>query len=160
MHPHRIGWRAAWARRRRALAIVTALLWVLGYEVGPSLHLGAHDAAHDHVGGATVAVGPVVRVLRAGEHSHAGVIHRHADASDVRGPDSDPAVGGGPSTPHGEHSAAHRDLGFGAPLPALVAPLPVAPPAIAVVHHARDAVADAVAPPAAARGPPPSSPTA
>jgi hypothetical protein len=42
--------------RRRHIAIVAALLWLLGIEVLPNLHLGTHDGHHTHAIDGTLVV--------------------------------------------------------------------------------------------------------
>lgn len=65
-------------RRRRALAAVACLLWLLGVEVLPNLHLATHDDATPHVhtpGGMIVTVS-----FGATAHRHAdGSVHAHAE---------------------------------------------------------------------------------
>lgn len=64
--------------RRRTYAVLAALLWLLGVEVLPNLHLATHGDAtpHDHT-----AAGIVVTVsFEAAPHQHAdGRVHAHAE---------------------------------------------------------------------------------
>ncbi|MDQ3367368.1 MAG: hypothetical protein M3680_18240 [Myxococcota bacterium] len=53
-------------RHRRTYAITAALLWLLGVEVLPNLHLATHRDDHTHVAGGTLVV------VTFDEHRHAG----------------------------------------------------------------------------------------
>lgn len=67
-------------QHRRALAVVTALLWLLAVEVFPNLHLATHHHDHTHA-----ADGSIVR-LEDNEHAHEhghGHPHEHEHARDV-----------------------------------------------------------------------------
>ena len=84
--------------RERALAIpalVLALAWTLGFELGPLAHLALHGILAPH------------------SHSHADG-ERHADHDDARTPEDEP---------HGEGSLAHRDVAALVPLPVITAVL-------------------------------------
>jgi hypothetical protein len=133
-------------RTARTLALVAALLWLVGVELVPNLHLALHDslAAHAHEGDTTV-FSP----------------HRHADGSEhrvvmraghrVRAHNAhDLAV----QLEHGAHALAHHAAAL-QPTPApILAPLPIDQrPTVAaeiaiIVPSSRDV------PRATARGPP------
>ncbi|MDX2087409.1 MAG: hypothetical protein SFX73_06155 [Kofleriaceae bacterium] len=61
-----------WLRRRRILAIATALLWLVAIEVLPGLHLAEHADDHTHA-----RDGSIHRVAHADAHAHGGTRHRH-----------------------------------------------------------------------------------
>ena len=103
-------------RRRVLLTLVVAMVWLLGVEVAPNLHLALHDvlAAHVHEGDATIF-----------EHDgHTHRIAKHRSAHDL-------AL----ELEHGAHALSHHHVALHpAPVPVL-APLPVnvAP---TIVEHA------------------------
>jgi hypothetical protein len=134
---------------RQGFALCLAAVWLVGFELIPAAHLGAHGqlGPHDHgVPGA-----------RAADHCHGEACHAHGpDARSDAAPDPDhgPALTGSGSRPHGAGSLEHRDT----------AAQPV-PPAVPPVLEARAILAPAPAPwrsrapeghgaPARARGPP------
>jgi hypothetical protein len=93
-------------RRRVLLTLVAAMLWLLGVEVAPNLHLALHDslAAHTHEGDATI-------------FAHDGHTHRVAKHRSPR----DLAL----DLEHGAHSLAHHHLALHPAPPPVLAPLPV-----------------------------------
>jgi len=119
------------ARRRRAFAIVTCLLWLVGIEILPNLHLATHDdTTHTH--GPT---GMIVTVsFGAPAHAHDdGSIHSH-DAADhaadlTRQADRerhrDQLALDNPVSTHAAGGLAHHALALHSPPPPLLAPLPV-----------------------------------
>ena len=91
---------------RRRLALAAALLWLLGIELLPNLHVALHDdlAPHTHVAGG------IVFTVTYGEPIHVhpdGTIHRPARPTRDRD-----AIG----THHGDGSLAHHAAAI-APLP-------------------------------------------
>jgi hypothetical protein len=138
--------RRARARQRR-LAVVLGLLWLLGHQVLPDLHLATHAwlAPHQHEGDAprrvltvTFAGGARASATPAA-HRHGAVEHRHAARPAATAPASAPrqptvtasqAIDGPgersavPDLGHGARSLAHRTLAIAAPPPAVVAPVP------------------------------------
>ncbi len=153
---------------RRRLAAIASLVWLVGFEVLPNLHLAWHDrmGAHHHDGDAPASDALTVRVHARGSsaeaslHVHDGAVHRHDLAvHDAAGfVDHDAVAGdrGAPRTPlgHGQHSLAHRSLAFASPPPVLVHPLPVDHVVVPVAHAVAQLVAIAPPPEAAARAPP------
>lgn len=146
--------RASRHRRRATFAVAACVLWLLGVEVLPSLHLAAHEADHTHE-----ANGTIVRVSFGGTHSHGGgVIHadHHDDVDEVERPESDkrsdqlaidvPA--------HGAAGIAHRAVALHQPPPPVLDALPVAfvPLWIEREPNERPTTAHTARP--AARGPP------
>ena len=114
------------------------MLWLLGVEVLPNLHLATHEADHTHE-----ADGTIVRGSFGGTHSHGGVVHADRDeqlAIDV------PA--------HGAAGIAHRAVALHQPSPPVTEPLAVTvvPRWIEHTPNERLLAADAARP--AARGPP------
>ncbi|MBK9035970.1 MAG: hypothetical protein IPL61_32770 [Myxococcales bacterium] len=143
---------------RRRLALVAVLLWVVGIELGPDLHLALHRhlAAHVHEGD-----GPTTATI---VHVHYDAPHRHGpNGEDVwdstegsepvpMGPVAARAVAG--RAAHGRHSLAHRGLALAPPPPPVAIPIvtwherPATPPWCAQI------VTFASVPVAGARGPP------
>lgn len=71
-----MGGRFVAQRGRRVFAVVACLLWLLGVEVLPNLHLAFHDDDHTHAAGVIV----VARVTLE-DHDHTGAAaHQHDDA--------------------------------------------------------------------------------
>jgi hypothetical protein len=148
-------------RRRRAFATIACLLWLLGVEVLPNLHLASHDeSTHEHT-----PAGMIVTVtFGAAAHAHDGSVHSH-DAADraaelarhaEREQHRDQLAIDDPVSAHVASGLAHRALALHAPPPPLLAPLPVVrlvTNAIAVpvgrASVAFVATADARGPPAA-----------
>jgi hypothetical protein len=109
---------------RRVMACLAAVLWVLGFEIAPNVHLGLHDHIAPHTHGGAVAHDDHEREHRhAHEHGHAHAHHsdpaQHAAADDARDVTSasrlDPA--------HGDHDLLHRGIAIAQP--------PLAQPSIA-----------------------------
>jgi hypothetical protein len=166
--------RRARARQRR-LAVVACLLWLLGHQVLPDLHLATHAwlAPHQHEGDAprrvlTVTFASGGRATPSpAAHRHGAVEHRHAVrtavprvAAEVVAARAEAAIGEPiepsslPDLGHGARSLAHRTIAIAAPAPAVVAPVP----ATWHLWYERSDVADGaswrVSIAAAARGPP------
>ncbi|HUQ06474.1 MAG TPA: hypothetical protein VM261_28420 [Kofleriaceae bacterium] len=148
-------------RRRRRLAVMACLVWLLGVEVLPDAHLATHAwlPAHKHDGDAPVSTELAVTVhadsTAAWAHAHDGMLHqhgaaRHADRDRDGIGRSEPA----PAPGHGQHSLAHHALALAAPAPAIAHSLPVEHVVVPVHHVVTQLVAIAPPPDAAARAPP------
>lgn len=153
-------------RSRRRLAVMACLVWLLGVEAMPALHLGTHAwlPAHHHAGDAPLSSALVVTVRReatsatAHAHAHEGVLHRHGGAPMGAGAATHaPGFERGEPRPdpgHGQHSLAHHTLALRAPPPVLLQPLPVDHHVVPVSHAVARLVALAPPPEAGARAPP------
>jgi hypothetical protein len=147
-------------RHQRRLAVVATLLWLLGFEVLPNLHLAVHAelAPHDHGAAVTTnADGLRVTVTFGGHRHDDGSWHHHEDdARDVGTTASGEHDGAtAPRAPdHGTHSLAHRTLALHAPPPVVTAPLPVTRTLTWIEIARDDAPRSPAAPTAVARGPP------
>ena len=122
--------------RRRCLAWLGALLWVLGFEVAPNLHLGLHDRLTPHTHGEVVGRDDERHDHHDVEAAHAHHDDKHHDdehhddehelavfpefaaqqgqfkGSTTHGP-PDPSLGAAASRPdpaHGDHDLLHRGL--------------------------------------------------
>jgi hypothetical protein len=154
--------RTATSRRRR-LAVMACLVWLLGVEVLPDLHLATHAwlPAHQHDGDApnstelAMTVHAETTAAAAAAHAHDGVLHRHG-AAQHRGRDQDDLEGSerAPAPGHGQQSLAHHALALAAPAPAILHPLPVDHVVVPLDHAVAQLVAIAPPPDAAARAPP------
>ena len=147
--------RASRHRRRATFAVAACVLWLLGVEVLPNVHLATHEADHTHQ-----ADGTIVRVSFGGTHSHGGgVIHADHDDHDAGEPDRDrdreqrdqlaidvPA--------HGAAGIAHRATALHQPPPPVVAPLPVTRAMLWIEREPNARVDAAHAARPLARGPP------
>jgi hypothetical protein len=133
-------------RTAPALALIAAVLWLVGVELVPNLHLALHDslAAHSHEGDTTVfsphrhADGSEHRVvMRAGHRVHTRSAHDLALQLE-----------------HGAHSLAHHAAALQpAPAPVL-APLPIDRRPTEAAQIAIIEPSSRVVPRATARGPP------
>jgi len=144
--------------RRRALAAMTCLLWILGVEVLPALHLALHDTAtHEHAPSGMI----VTVTFGATTHAHDGTVHAH-DAADhaakltrtERSPRRDQLAIDEPRSGHVASGLAHRATALHAPPPPLLAPLPVVRLVTNVIASPAGRVAVAFVATADARGPP------
>jgi hypothetical protein len=148
--------------RRRRLAALACLLWILGIEVLPNAHLAMHGrlGAHRHDAGESRRGdgGIVVRVHRdSTSHVHDGVVHAHGDAAAASPAPDVRAIGAPDGTPppgHGDHSLAHRRAALAAPPPVIDAPLPVDHRPQPATYTVALLTAAAPPPDAAARSPP------
>src|SRR6185312_2389224 len=132
-------------RTARVIALCAAVLWLVGVELVPNLHLALHDslAAHAHEGDTTVftphrhADGSEHRVvMRAGHRVHARTAHDLALQLE-----------------HGAHSLAHHAAALQpAPAPILVA-LPIDRRPTVAAQIAIIVPSSRVVPRAMARGP-------
>lgn len=145
--------------RRRAVAMITCLLWLLGVEVLPALHLSSHDpTTHEHT-----PAGMIVTVtFGTATHAHDGSLHSH-DAADRAGELSRQAAReqrrnelaiDGPVSRHVASGLAHHAVALHAPAPPLLAPLPVVQLVTDVVALRAGRVDVAFVATADARGPP------
>jgi hypothetical protein len=138
-------------RYRRAYAVIAALLWLVGVEVIPNVHLAYH--ADDHTHDATS--GAIVRVTFA-QHAHDdGTVHAHAAESGPKRTNREHAILDD-EVPSGHAAAglAHRAAALHQPPPPALAPIEVPPNEhrIAAAPAARLASRSLARP--AARGPP------
>jgi hypothetical protein len=133
-------------RRLRRLAIAATLLWLVGIEVLPNLHVALHDhlAPHRHDAGGmvvTVSYGEVA-------HVHAdGTIHRPHRGTPTRDKD---ALG---KLAHGD-GIAHHAVAMAPVPPPITEPLPVDRTATFVATTVADHLFSIDPLAASARGPP------
>jgi hypothetical protein len=119
---------------RKAVAVVAALLWLLGVEVLPNLHLGTHADDHTHA-----ADGTIVSHAEA-HHEHEHIADHHAEPNHLgklvrhREPKQrdQHAI---ENVSHAASGIAHHAVALHQPPPPLLAPLAV-PHATAWVHAA------------------------
>jgi hypothetical protein len=145
--------------RRRAVATIMCLLWLLGIEVLPNLHLASHDAStHEHTPAGTI----VTVTFGTAAHAHDGTVHSH-DAADraaeltrqaAREQHRDELAIDGPVSTHVASGLAHHAVALHAPPPPLLAPLPVVQLVTNVVSLPAGRVDVAFVATADARGPP------
>jgi hypothetical protein len=148
--------RASRHRRRATFAVAACVLWLLGVEVLPNLHLATHEADHTHE-----ADGTIVRVSFGGTHSHGGVTHADHDDHDVdqdrdhHDRDSKRRDQLAIDVPaHGAAGLAHRAIALHQPPPPVIAPLPVVRTMLWQEHEPNERLNVAYAARPAARGPP------
>jgi hypothetical protein len=141
--------------RRAQLAIVACVLWLVGFEGLPALHLATHDDAAPHV---HAADGTVIHVSF-GTHRHAdGSVHADHDLKEmtdghVRHSHShDPGVR--ELHGHADGAIGHRGIAAIPSPPPITKPLPIdrRPTIVAAIVAATPISAST--PVAAARGPP------
>ncbi len=145
--------------RRRVFAMITCLLWLLGVEVLPNLHLATHDAStHEHTPSGTI----VTVTFGTAMHAHDGSVHAH-DAADraaeltrqaAREQHRNELAIDGPVSRHVASGLAHHAVALHAPPPPLLAPLPVVQLVTNVVALPVGRVDVAFVATADARGPP------
>ena len=132
------------------MAIAACVLWLVGFEAMPWLHVAYHDELAPHV---HTADGQIVLVTgEAPAHRHAdGTIHRDAPVSSHRHRGSTPGYG----LDHGSNSLAHHGVAAIPAPPLLHKPLPIdlRPTTVAIAPTGIPTQAQALA--ATARGPPP-----
>lgn len=139
--------------------MITCLLWLLGVEVFPNLHLSSHDATtHAHTPAGTI----VTVTFGAATHAHDGSVHSH-DAVDRAAEltrqaadehHRDELAIDDPISTHVASGLAHRAVALHAPPSPLLAPLPVVQLVTNVVALPVGRVAVAFVATADARGPP------
>src|SRR4051812_7563526 len=102
-------------RRRRAFALMTGVLWLLGIEVLPDLHLASHHGDHTHAADGTI----LTEVDDHDDHDHDdGDHHDHDDGDDNQLAIDHPA--------HAHHQAggiSHHAVALHRPPPPLLAPV-------------------------------------
>ena len=141
-------------RRRRWFAATACVLWLLGVEVLPNLHLAFHADDHTHD-----EDGIIVRDAHA--HTAAHAEHRHHDHGTVtrehrphdRRADGASVVDLAPSG-HTAAGIAHRAIALHRPPPPLLEALPVLRAAWQLEHQPEQALHDALRSRPNARGPP------
>lgn len=97
-------------RPLRWAPVVAGLLWLGGFELAPTLHMGFHEAFGEHHHG----------VSDHDPHHHGAETHHHHDHGSLEHEQPEDA----PSE-HGNNSLAHRDLAA-EPSPVAVPPVPEA----------------------------------
>lgn len=144
---------------RRWIAATACVLWLLGVEVLPNLHLAAHADDHTHAAG-----GAIVRVslhethehrhADGRTHAHAAGEHEHADGARAHRRTIDAEQYQSAPSGHAASGIAHRAIALHRPPPPLLEPLPVDRAAwpIAAARDDRFTGARAIRP--TARGPP------
>ncbi len=161
-------------RRRRWFAATACVLWLLGVEVLPNLHLAFH--ADDHTHGADGTIVHVVHDEHEHEHEHEHDHHAahadahhdaHADAHHDHDHDAAPAghrphrertdgasaLDHAPSA-HAAAGVAHHAIALHRPPPPLLEPLPVLRAAWRLEHEPERSLHDALRARPNARGPP------
>jgi hypothetical protein len=149
-------------RDRRALVGLFAALWVLGFELGPGLHMALHDRLarhqHGHVHHDDSGHGHGHGRGHAHGHGHGhghGHDHDRGEGDDHDRGEGERGSGGGQDDPqHGEGSLAHRGVAaldpppppdLPAVLPSAIAPRPLEP--ITAARSARPLVVRGRGPP-------------
>jgi hypothetical protein len=103
-------------RQRHAFALVTCVLWLLGVEVLPNLHLAHHHGDHTHAADGTL----VALHDHDDDHDHArGAVDDHDE-------DGPPALDHLPRSHHRAGGVSHHAVALHRPPPPLLAPAPVA----------------------------------
>ncbi len=142
--------------RRRRIALALCVLWLVGFELMPWMHVATHDriAPHYHdANGATIYV-VSESAIPAGAHVHTHV-YPQLPAKREKPDFSVSRLAG--ALAHGDHTLAHHGIAVPAPPPVWLTPLPVDrrpftyARAVALEPISRDPLA------AVARGPPASS---
>lgn len=130
---------------RRTIAIVACVLWLLGVEVLPALHLATHEGDHSHERDGSI--------VRAGEHRHGDTVHSHAKPREPERRRPQLALDDAPSA-HVAAGIAHHALALHQPASPLLAPLAVDRPTIPTIHAPRVAPRGIAIARPHARGPP------
>ncbi len=128
-----------WSRRssrRRALALTTCVLWLLGVELLPDLHLQFHADDHTHDASGTITHGHSHTVKRARAQDH------HQLAIDL------------PGSEHAANGISHRTLALHQPPLPLLAPKAVEPIVWQLATAPVDRIYDSFEARPTARGPP------
>jgi hypothetical protein len=139
---------------RRQIAIVAALLWLLGVEVLPGVHLGTHDQHHTHAVDGTIivhadAAEAELERLHQRAHRQAGTKCLHRSK-----PRRDQLAFHAPTGGHAANGIAHHATALLDPPPPITTPA-TTPEADTWQHaepNARISIAHATRP--SARGPP------
>lgn len=141
------------ARRRRGLAVLGCLIWIVGFELLPNIHVGlhAHLSEHSHGSGSTARATTFAvqshrdHRRRGREHSHhhgnghgthhgvngaghhddqSGAPHAHGETSWSQSLVASALPLHSSPLEHGDHSLAHRDMAATTPLPVMTHPVP------------------------------------
>ena len=102
------------------------MLWLLGVEVLPNLHLAAHHGDHTHAADGTILA---TAADDDHDHDHDGVDHDDADHDehdDVDHDDDPPAIDHPPHAHHQGGGVSHHAAALHRPPPPLLAPAHVA----------------------------------
>jgi hypothetical protein len=163
-----IGRRPHARRQRRWLAATACLLWLLGVEVLPNLHLAFHADDHTHEADGTI----VVVTTHEAEHAAAHAAERDHDHLHGLAVDLDVDDGAararrdrtdGPATielapsAHAAAGALHHALALHRPPPPLVEPLAVVRAEWQIEHRPAGRIHDVLRARPNARGPPASA---
>jgi hypothetical protein len=131
---------------RRGFATLACLLWLLGVEALPAVHLATHDGHHTHA-----ADGSIVATDHDDVPDHEDVdfvaIDAEGHAQPITAFDHDIHA-------HAANGLAHHAVALQQPAAPLLAPLPVTPPALPVVAIVPDQVSSMSVARPTARGPP------
>jgi hypothetical protein len=153
-------------RHRRWLAATACLLWLLGVEVLPNLHLAFHTDDHTHDADGTIVVvaahGAEHAAAHAAERDH-DHLHDRAAADHGARPRARRDRTDGPATidlapsAHAAAGVAHRAIALHRPPPPLLEPLAVLRAAWQVEHRPVSQLHDSLRARPNARGPPASA---
>lgn len=139
---------------RQRVALALCVLWIVGFELMPWLHVATHDRIAPHIhdaSGATIYLAGDAAPPPGG-HVHTHVYprppeHRHRPAGDGLA-----RLAG--ALAHGAHTLAHHGVAVPAPPPVWLEPLPVDRRPIALAREVARVQHEPEAVRAAARGPP------
>lgn len=134
--------------RRRAFAIAACVLWLLGIEVLPGVHLAHHDHHHTHAADGSI--------LQLEDHDHDALADAHDQRRHVDA-DGQLAIDHPIESGHQAGGVAHHALALHQPSPPLLAPLPVVRGESRVVLAVADLRFTRTMARPAARGPPATS---
>lgn len=162
-----IGRRPHARRQRRWLAATACLLWLLGVEVLPSLHLASHEDDHTHEADGTIVVVVASHdaehaAAHAAERDHDHLHDRAAADHDARPrarrdrTDGPAAIELAPSA-HAAAGIAHHAIALHRPPPPLLEPLDVLRAAWQIEHRPAARLHDDLHARPNARGPPASA---
>src|SRR5688572_30414948 len=140
--------------RRRWFAATACVLWLLGVEVLPNLHLAFH--ADDHSHGADGAIVHDAAHDHADDHGHdhGAAAGGHGDPGARRDRDDAPSALDHAPSAHTVAGIAHHAIALHRPPPPLLEPLPVLRAAWRVEHDPARSLHDALRARPNARGPP------
>ncbi len=129
-------------RHRRAIALIVGVLWLLGVEVLPNLHLAVHADDHTHASDGTIT--------QAGEHRHGDRVHVHGKPASEKKQTKrkqqrrDQLAFDDVELAHDAAGLAHHAIALHQPAPPVLAPLAVDSPSL-VVEHPVDGLATSFA---------------
>jgi len=138
-------------RQRRTFAVTACLLWLLGVEVLPNLHLASHDDHHTHA-----ADGTIVHVSF-GEHSHAhadGTVHADHDHDRTQRHETNDQLAIDAPSGHAAAGIAHHAIALHDPPPPVLAPIAIDRLTWQIEHAPTDHLVATTALRPSARGPP------